>query len=203
MRGFMAGKKGTKIVDKWKTKRWFTILAPASFEHKLIGEVVSSDEKNLVKRIVKTSLLELGMGGASSQIAMFTNLFFRITEVNGSNANTKIIGHEISPSLIKTFARRGKTLIHETVKIKTKDGENVSIKVIAVTASKVSENTRRNIRNTLVEAIKKMAEEKTFDELMQELIYGHASSKLFNRLKQMTKMKRVEIKKSERMEVFK
>jgi len=203
MRDLMAGKKGTKVIDKWKTKKWFNVLAPASFEHKVIGEVISSDEKNLINRIVKTSLFELGVGGASSQIAMFTNLFFRINEVNGSNANTKIIGHEITPSLIKTFARRGKTLIHEVAKIKTKDGETVKIKAIVVTASKVSENTRRNIRNGLMDEIKKISEDKTFDELMQDIIYGRFSAKLFNRLKQITKIKRVEVRKTERLELFK
>ena len=199
----MAGKKGTKVVDKWKSKKWHTILAPQSFEYKQIGEVVSSDEANLINRVVKVSLFELGMTSATSQIAMFTNLFFRIIGVNGNNANTKLIGHEISPSFIKTFARRGKSLIHQVVKVKTKDGEGLSIKVIAVTGSKVSENTRRNIRNALVEEIKKNSTEKTFDELMQDIIYGRFSSKLFNRLKQITEMKRVEVRKTEREEAFK
>jgi len=199
----MAGKKGTKVVDKWKSKKWYAILAPQSFEYKQIGEVVSSDEANLINRVVKVSLFELGMTSATSQIAMFTNLFFRITGVNGNNANTKLIGHEISPSFIKTFARRGKSLIHQVVKVKTKDGEGLSIKVIAVTGSKVSENTRRNIRNALVEEIKKNSTEKTFDELVQDIIYGRFSSKLFNRLKQITEMKRVEVRKTEREEAFK
>lgn len=195
--------KKKKVVDKWKTKKWYTILAPASFDFKPIGEVVSSDENNLLNRVVRLSLSEIGISNPSSQIALFTNLSFRITSVSGSNANTKLIGHEIAPAFIKTFARRGKSLIHQVVDIKTKDNESVRLKLIAVTQSKVSENTRRNIRQALVDEVKKASADKTFDELMQDLIYGRFSSRLYNRLKQITEMRRVEVRKSERMEEFK
>ena len=198
----MAGKKGTKVVDKWKSKKWYIALAPTSLESKELGEVVSSEEDNLKDRIIKRSLMELGMN-QNSQMAMFTNMLFRVTEVKGNNAHTKLIGHEIAPSYIKTFARRDKSLIHEVVDVKTKDSENVRLKVIAVTGARVSENTRRNIRKALVEEIKKNSEALTFDELFQELLYGRFSSKLFTRLKQITQMRRVEVRKSERQEIFK
>jgi len=198
----MAGKKKTKVVDKWKSKKWYTVLAPSLFESREIGELVSSEEKNIKDRVVIRSLMELGLN-PTSQMAMFTNMRFRITDVKGNTANTKIIGHEISPSYIKTFARRGKSLIHDAVDVKTKDGEEVRIKVIAVTGAKVSENTRKNLRHALLEEIKKNGEEQNFDDLMQDLVYGRFSSKLFNRLKQITKMRRIEVRKSERREEFK
>ncbi len=198
----MAGKKKTKVVDKWKSKKWYTVLAPSLFESREIGELVSSEEKNIKDRVVIRSLMELGLN-PTSQMAMFTNMRFRITDVKGNTANTKIIGHEISPSYIKTFARRGKSLIHDAIDVKTKDGEEVRIKVIAVTGAKVSENTRKNLRHALLEEIKKNGEEQNFDDLMQDLVYGRFSSKLFNRLKQITKMRRIEVRKSERREEFK
>jgi len=198
----MAGKKKTKVVDKWKSKKWYNVLAPSLFESKEIGELVSSDEKNIQDRIIKRSLVELGLN-PTSQIAMFTNLKFRITDIKGNTANTKLIGHEIAPSYIKTFARRGKSLIHDAVDVKTTDGETVRVKVIAVTGAKVSENTRKNLRHALVEEVKKNGEEQKFDDLMQDLVYGRFSSKIFNRLKQITKMRRVEVRKSERKEEFK
>ncbi|MEM2908820.1 MAG: hypothetical protein QXT05_00910 [Candidatus Bilamarchaeaceae archaeon] len=198
----MAGKRAMKVVDKWKSKKWYTVLAPASFDNRELGEVVSSDEKNLLNRIITRSLTELGLN-PSSQLAMFTNLYFRIVDVKGTNAYTKLIGHEISPAYIKTFARRGKSLIHQVMDTKTKDGESIRIKIIAVTGAKVSENTRKNLRKAIAEETKKNAEGANFDELMQDLVYGRFSSKLFNRLKQITMMKRVEVRKSERMELFK
>jgi len=197
----MAGKK-TKVVDKWKSKKWYTVVAPSMFEGKEIAEVVASDDKYLVNRIIRKSLMELG-ANRSSQMAMFTNLSFRLSDVNGATANTKLIGHDISSSYIKTFARRGKSLIHQIVDGKTKDNEEIRLKIIAVTGARVSENTKRNIREALVEEALKGVAEGSFDEVMQDLLFGKFSSKIYNRLKQITRMRRVEVWKSERKENFK
>lgn len=192
-----------KAVDKWKLKKWYSVKAPPMFEAKEICEVVASDEKRLLNRVVRTSLLELGLAGGASQMAMFTTLRFRIKDINGSDANTMVLGHEIAPSFIKTFARRGKSLIHQVVDEKTKDNEDFRLKIVAVTGARVSANTRRNLRNALVEECKKAIMEKTFDEAFQDVIYGRVSSRIFGRLKQITKMRRVEVRKSERGEIFK
>jgi len=195
------GGRKVKAVDKWKSKKWYTVKAPALFNGKDIGELVASDPKKLNDRIVRTSLFELGAGG-SSQIAMFTTLKFRITNVSGSEATTKLLGHEIAPSFIKTFARRGKSLIHQVVDEKTKDGEDLRLKLIAVTGSGVSENTRRNLREVLVEETLAAIKEKPYDEIIQDVVFGRLSSRIFSRLKKITKMRRVEIRKSERGETF-
>lgn len=197
----MAGKK-VKTVDKWKSKKWYNVLAPALFEKKPVCEVVAGDPKKLTNRVVKTSLVELGLSGAS-QTGMFTTLKLRITDVNGSDANTKLIGHEIAPSFIRTFARRGKSLIHQVVDEKTKDGIDIRLKLIAVTGSEVSQNTRKNLRELLVNDAKNSVREKQYNDLIQDIFYGKLSSRFFNQLKTITKMRRVEVRKSEIKENFK
>ncbi len=189
-------------MDKWKAKKWYSVKSPTMFESKELCEVVASDDARLLNRVVRSSLLELGMGGAS-QMAMFTTLRFRISGVNGTDASTILLGHEIASSFIRTFARRGKSLIHQVVDEKTKDNESLRLKIIAVTGARVSENTRRNLRNIIVDECKKGIAEKNFEEVIQDVIYGRFSSRVFSRLKQVTKMRRVEIRKSERGEVFK
>ena len=189
-------------MDKWKSKKWYSVNAPAMFDTRKLCEVVASDEKRIMDRIVKASLMELGVGGGS-QLAMFTTLRFRIKEVHDDDASTILLGHEISPSFIRTFARRGKSLIHQIIDEKTKDNEDLRLKIIAVTGARVSENTKRNLRSIIVEESKKHISEKNFDEVIQDVIYGRFSSKLFSRLKQITKMRRVEVRKSERGEAFK
>ncbi len=197
----MAGKR-TKVVDKWKSKKWYDVVAPEMFDRKQIAQVVASDEKQLKNRIIRKGLMELGTAGPS-QIAMFTNLRFRITDVNGDTADTRFIGHEVASSYIKTFARRGKSLIHQIVDEKTRDGEDLRLKVIAVTGSRVSQNTKRNIRAALQEVSHSQIAENDFKDNMEQIISGKFSSMIFNRLKQITKMKRVEVWKSERGENFK
>ncbi len=189
-----------KIVDKWKLKKWYTVLAPPMFDNKEICEVVAAEDQMLTNRIVRISLMELM--STSSQTSMFTFLRFRISGVAGNTAQTTLIGHEVSASYIKTFARRGKTILHMVVDIKTKDDVGVRIKVVGVATGKISETTKRNLRNTIVDEIKKFGPTFKYDELMQEILYGRLVSKIFNHLKQITSMKRFEIRKTERHEAF-
>ncbi len=197
----MADKKKAKVMDKWKTKKWFSVVAPSIFDGKQICEVVSAEEDQLKNRLIRASLAELGVSGGS-QVGMFTSMKFRIIDVKGTTAYTKLIGHEIAPSFLKTFARRGRSLIHEVVDTKTKDGQDLRIKIIAVTGASVSENTKRNIRATIVKEVISNAANFNLDEAMQEILYGRFVSKLFNALKKITRMRRIEIRKTEVKEVF-
>lgn len=192
--------KKTKVVDKWKLKKWYAVLAPSIFDNREICEIVANDDASLLNRIVKTSLTSFV--SSASQSAMFSTLFFRIVEVKGGQAFTKLIGHEIAPSYIKTFARRGKNFIHMVVDTKTKDGEDVRLKVVGVTGGRISWNTARAIRLAIVDEVKKDTPALTYDELIQDVIYGKLVSRLFNRLKQIATMRRVEIRKTERKERF-
>ena len=36
-------KAKSKVVDKWKMKSWYTLVAPEIFDSKEMGQVVSSD----------------------------------------------------------------------------------------------------------------------------------------------------------------
>lgn len=195
----MAVKK-TKVVDKWKLKKWYTVIAPSMFEHQELGEVAAAEDRLLMNRILRIGLHELM--GSASQNTMFTTLQFRISEINGGKAATTLIGHEVSPSYIKTFARRGKTLLHMTVDGKTKDDVGIRVKAIAVTAGKISSTTIGNLRKTMAGILPREVGSHTYDELMQEIIYGRLVSRLFNELKKITAMRRVEIRKSEKKEVF-
>lgn len=197
----MAAKRKTKVMDKWKQKKWYTVVTPAIFEGRQLCEVVAVEDKHLINRVIRASLADIGVTGGS-QVAMFTSLKFRISAVNGTTASTNLIGHEIAPSYMKTFARRGRSLIHQVVDVKTKDGKEVRLKAIAVTGARVSENTKRNLRSLMVQEILNHSKTLNFDELMQEMLYGRFVSKLYNSLKSITKMRRVEIRKSEVKEVF-
>ncbi len=202
----MAGRrKRVKAVDKWKLKRWYTVTAPQVFDGKEIGEVVSADPNNLINRVIEVPLFDVAgaAGGVHAQTAMFTSLRFRIVDVSGQEAKTKFIGHQISPAFIKTFARRGRTVLHHVLDEKTKDGETVRLKLIAVTGSRVSQNTKTNLRKMLEEETRKFVRERNFDDVVREVVFGKLSSHLFSKLSTITKMRRVEVRKTERHEVFK
>ena len=74
-------KSKAKVVDKWKMKSWYTLVAPEIFDSKEMGQVVSSDEVNLINRKVKIGLGD--MLDSFSQSTAYTSMYFRIKEVRG------------------------------------------------------------------------------------------------------------------------
>jgi ribosomal protein S3AE len=88
------------------------------------------------------------------------------------------------------------------VDVKTKDGETIRVKVVAVTAGKVSATTKKNLGKKIVEEIIANLSPLTFDEAMKDILYERVASKILAKVKSITSMRRIEINKTERKEVF-
>jgi len=199
----MANKKRKKIVDKWKTKKWYELVAPDMFNNKVIGETVTSDPDNLLNRIVITNLGELEASGEINRRTFTsTRVKLRIYKVAGKSAYTKYIGHGIIPSYLKMIARKGRTIIDSVVDEKTKDKKGVRMKMVAITASNVSYNTKKNLRADMAEEVHNIVKEFELEKLISESLQGKVSSRVYSRLKKITKMLKVEIKKLELEETF-
>lgn len=182
-----------KIVDAWKSKTWYTVLAPSMFENKEIGRVPASEDSKLLNRVVEVSLSDLT--GDISQSYIF--LRFRISDVKGKTAYTKFIGHEISPSYLKTLVRRRRDVIGKVVDVETKDGVKMRVKLQIFTAKRVSSPLKTDLRNITEEETIAKAKELDSQQLAQEIIFGKFSAHLFNKLKKKCPIKRIEIRKTE------
>lgn len=200
----MAVKKRKKIVDKWKSKKWYEIVAPDMFNNKVIGEAVASDEKSLIDRIIVTNLAELEASGEINR-RMFTStkVKLRIHEVKGKSAYTRYIGHQILPSYLRTLARRGRTVIDLVSDETTKDSKKLRMKIVAITNSNVSYNTKKNLRREMKEAVSEIVKGMDLERLIMDSLQGKVTGKVYGKLKQITKMTKVEIKKLELKESFK
>ena len=196
----MAEKRNRKVMDKWKAKRWYRVLAPEKYESKELGEVVSADEKNLMNRIISVNLAELV--GRMSQATIYTTLFFRIKDVKGGVAHTELIGHQLAPSYIRTLARRRKTMIHSIVDGNTKDDRRVRLKLIAIAKDRISETMRSNLRRVVEKEMAAATEEYNYYGLLDEVIHGRLATRVFNKAREITPMSRVEFRKTELMEKF-
>ncbi len=196
----MAEIKKTKVVDNWKLKSWYTVFAPDIFESKPIGQIVALEEETLKDRIVKTGLGELT--GSFSQGAAFTSIFFRVDKVSGKSVSTKFIGHGLAPGYIKTLLRRRRSILYLVDDVTTKDGKAMRIKSVAVTAFRESENVRHDLRTAVSREIKAVAAESDLNTLIQEIVFGKFSAKVFGRVKTITPLRRLEIRKSEVAEKF-
>jgi small subunit ribosomal protein S3Ae len=189
-----------KASDKQKLKEWYKVLAPEKYESKELGEVVASDGKLLLNRVIPISLSDLT--GRFSQTALYTTLDFRVKDVRGKAAHTELIGHNLSPSYLRTFIRRRRTVLHSVVDVSTKDDKSVRLKVVAVTRDKISETQRRNLRRVIEEEVRVASKEFSYYDMMDEIMYGRFATRVFNKAKDVTPMGRVEFRKSELKETF-
>jgi len=187
-----------KIVDTWKSKTWYTVLAPQMFESKEIGQIPATEDAHLMNRIVKVSLAELT--GDMSQ--SYVNLNFRINEVKGKTAYTKLIGHEISAGYLRTLVRRRSNVVNEVVDVESKDGVKLRIKISIFTARRVSSPVKTALRNSTKDEVLLRVKEMDFQQLAQEIIFGKFSATLFNRLRKLCPVKRIEVRKAKVFEKF-
>jgi len=196
----MAEKSKAKVVDKWKMKSWYSIIAPETFESREIGQLVSSDEANLVNRKVKIGLGD--MTGSFSQSTAYTSLYFRVSEVKGKSAHTKFIGHELVPGYVRTLVRRRRSVMNQVDDVVTKDGVPVRIKSICISGLKVSEAVRSDVRRAISESVRSLAKGMYFAVLVQEMVFGKFAAKVYAGVKRIGPIKRVEIRKSQVKETF-
>lgn len=187
-----------RVVDKWKTKTWYVVLAPDAFEGKEIAQVPADDDARLLNRIVRVSLGDL----TGDMTQAYTNLAFRISEVKGKSAATKLIGHELSPSYLRSLVRRRRDVVNDVVDVATKDGVSVRVKVSLYTARKASTPARAAVRHAIRGEIIERAREMDFATFMQEIIFGKFSGRIYKAVKKIIPVKRVEVRKSEVKETF-
>ncbi len=193
----MAKKKRTsrKTVDKWKLKSWYKVLAPEAYENKEIGEVPSSDPKKLLNKIIKVPLFLIG--GRAGAASINTRLKFRIIEVKGTTAFTRLIGHEIDQSFVKTLARRRRSVIDQIVDIETTDGNKVRIKGVIITVNRISQRPKTTLRNMFKDHIIEATKNMTLNELMQAILFGKFAQQIQQDLKKIIPIRKIQIHKTE------
>lgn len=187
-----------KVIDTWKTKQWYQVHAPELFGSKVVGEVVASEDQQLLNRILKVGLDELT--GDYSQV--YSQVKLRIVDVKGKNAYTRFIGHELPASFIKTFIRRHRTLIDDVIDVKTADNQPLRMKLIIFAAGKIARDTEAAMRTTLRKELTAAASKLTLDGILTEIFFKKFAMKFIDPLKKIAPIKRIEFRKTEIKETF-
>jgi len=180
-------------IDTWKTKKWYTILAPPQFGHKPIGETIASDPSLIVGRTIETTLGDIE-GDMSKQ---HIKLKFKVIGVAGENANTEFIGHDMTRDYIRSLVRRRTSKVDVNVLVSTKDERAMRVKASAFTIKRANTSQIRAIRKIMEDIILKRAKELTFDEFIEEILSGKLSSLIYREAKVVYPLRRVEIRKTE------
>ena len=114
----MARRK-TRVKDKWREKKWVTVIAPDSFNNVPVAYVPITDEENAVGRVVDVTLFDILKGDPSQHQY---KIFFQISKVDGEKAQSIFKKFEYAKEFLRSLVRRGSSKVNFIIDTKTKDG---------------------------------------------------------------------------------
>jgi len=182
-----------KVKDKWKAKSWYNILAPSSFDNVTVAETLSDDSNKLINRVTEVSLQDITNDFRKSHI----KLFFKINEIEGTNAHTQYIGHTLTSDYLRRMIRRKRSKVDGVYDVTTRDGAKVRIKPFATTDRRIQNSQRRVIRETMKQTISNQAKSLTLSEFIKVMIDGKTGSEIYKSCKKLYPVKRIEIYKTQ------
>ena len=182
-----------KIKDKWKSKSWYNILLPPSFDNITVADTLSDAPDKLLNRVTEVSLQDLTNDFRKSHI----KLFFKIYKIEESNAFTNYVGHTLTSDYIRRMIRRKRSKIDGVYDVKTRDGAVIRVKPFATTDKRIQNSQRKIVRETMKNTISNQAETSTFAEFIKNIIDGKTGSDIYKNCKKLYPVKRVEIHKTQ------
>ncbi len=188
----MPARRKFAIRDKWKLKKWYTVIAPPIFGEISIGTTPADDPLKLIGRVMETTLYDIT--GDITQVHI--RLYFQIIKVEGDKAYTRFKGHEISRDYMKSLIRRKSSKIQGIFNVETKDQYRLRLTIVALTSYRCKTSQKRAIRKIMEEYIKSKVPQLTLDELIQEMLFGRMSAEIMERARKIYPIRKVEIYKS-------
>lgn len=182
----------SRVRDKWREKRWYTMVAPSTFGNIEIGQTPSGSPKTLVGRRIETTLYAIS--GDFNQIHI--KLYFQVHEVKGDKAYTYFAGHDFTRDYLRSLVRRGSSRIDGIFEVTTKDGYRLRVYAIAFPVRRAKTTQQSAIREVMKKIIEKRAKQLNFDAFIQECVLGKIGSDIYNKAKVVFPLRKSEIRKS-------
>ena len=188
----MVRRKTRKIKDKWKEKRWVTVLAPDSFNNVPIAYVPITDDENAKGRVIEITLFDILKGDPSQHQY---KIFFQIDKVTKEKATTIFKKYEYAKEFLRSLIRRGSSKINFILDTKTKDGYIFRIKVIALSHRELNTSRKHALRIIAKDVIEKTVPHMTIDQFVQASCYGKINSDIMAATKKIIHLRHVGLEK--------
>jgi len=182
-----------RVRDRWRSKVWYTIIAPETFSSKELGMTPANEPEKVIGRIAESTLYDL----TGNFKKMHVKLYFKINRIQGTNAFTRFIGHDMTRDYIRRMVRRRRSRIDSIFNVETSDGYRIRVKVIAVPDKRIKSSIKSALRRGIAELLTAKAREMTFSEYVKYILMGEARRDLIHFLKPIYPVRRIEIRKSE------
>ncbi len=187
----MARRK-TRVKDKWREKKWVTVIAPDSFNNVPLAYVPITDEENAAGRVVDVTLFDILKGDPSQHQY---KIFFQIDKVQDGKATTIFKRYEYAKEFLRSLVRRGSSKINFIIDAKTKDGYIFRIKVIALTHRQLNTSRKHALRLIAKDVIEKTVPQMTIDQFVQATCYGKINSDIMAAAKRLIRIRHVGLEK--------
>jgi ribosomal protein S3AE len=163
---------------KIKKKKWFPVIAPKILGSKTIGETLLTDSMLMKGRFMNVNLMNI-LGDPKKQN---TNLQLRIYKVQDGKGLTAITKMERIASFTKRMVRRGRDKVEDSFLTKSKDGQKIRVKTLAVSNNYIPNSLctkiRIEVRKIMKEHVSKQSFEKTVDDVLKMQILKEIKQKL-------------------------
>ena len=186
----MSSKK--RVRDKWRSKDWFSIVAPKYFGSTELGSIPADEPSKLVGRVVDATLYDLTNDFAHQYLKMF----FQVSDIEGKIGRTVFKGHEYSRDYLRSLVRRKTTRIDTIQNITTNDGYRLRLAVCAFTLTRIRTTQEQAIRAVMKRIVEEKGKVLSFDQFVQEVVLGKIASDIYNEAKKVAPMRHVGIRKS-------
>ncbi|MBI2657638.1 hypothetical protein HYX08_03010 [Candidatus Woesearchaeota archaeon] len=177
-------------VAKLKKRQWYPIIAPKQFEHVVLGETLVNDPNAMLGKTLSHSLMNLTNDSKRQNV----NIHFKVVEVEGDKAKTKIIGYQIIPSSVKRFVRRNSEKMDISFTCDTADNVFIRVKPLVITKADVKGSVAARLRNSIASFLSKTIKKMTYDELINDLILHKLQSLMRENLNKIYPLKVCEIR---------
>lgn len=187
----MARRK-TRVKDKWREKKWVTVIAPDSFNNVPIAYIPITDEENAKGRVIEVTLFDILKGDTSQHQY---KIYFQIVKVEGDKATSIFKRYQYATEFLRSLVRRGSSKITFVSEVKTKDGYIFRIKIIALTHRPLNTSRKRALRLIAKEVMEKTIPQMTIDQFVQATCYGKINSDIMAAAKKVIRMRHVGLEK--------
>lgn len=188
----MARRRTARRSD-WRSKKWFTIVAPKQFGEKEVGETVAAEPEQIEGRTVETTYGQL-TGDMSKQN---TKLKFKVERVAGDKVYTTFIGHSLTSDYVGSLVKRRTSRIDVTQDVLTQDGYKLRVKPILFTTRQCRASHKSDLRNATTRIVKEAAKSSDYDDFVNALVDGSLASKIYNEGRTIYPLRRAEIRMSQ------
>ena len=188
----MVRRKTRKIKDKWKEKRWITVLASDSFNNIPIAYIPITDDKTAIGRVVEVTLFDILKGDPSQHQY---KIFFQIQKVSGEKATTIFKRYEYAKEFLRSLVRRGSSKINISLDVKTKDGFIFRIKIIALSHRELNTSRKHALRLIAKQVLEKTVPNMTIEQFVQAACYGKINSDIMAAAKRVIRLRHVGLEK--------